>query len=212
MTHSSPRRALLATAAVLALGAGPGEIGALAEAYVRGELEIEGELHDVMEVAAVLAGDPVQRGSAGAWWQRGLRLLASRWRHRPAQRCSGQRRPRPTRWRPGARPNRPDRPDRAQAQHRLNRTRRRRVQRGATRTGIRRRPKLRSSFGAKCPAMRVPQCGQPPCGSTSRQVSPVRHPPCVFSGPPQRSTQKLRSAGVGRPSRAPCSAPSSPNR
>lgn len=62
-----------------------GEIGALAEAYVRGELEIEGELHDVMEVAAVLAGDPVQRGSAGGTWWHGLRLLLSRWRHRPAQ-------------------------------------------------------------------------------------------------------------------------------
>ena len=59
-----------------------GEIGALAEAYVRGDLEIEGELRDVMAVAATLAGDPVRRGREGGWLMRSLRLLRSRWTHR----------------------------------------------------------------------------------------------------------------------------------
>lgn len=39
-----------------------GRIGTLADAYVRGDLEIEGRLSDVMDVAAALAGDPVKRG------------------------------------------------------------------------------------------------------------------------------------------------------
>ena len=62
-----------------------GEIGALADAYVRGDLEIEGELRDVMAVAAVLAGDPVQRGSQSGWLHRGWQLLRSHGQHRPAQ-------------------------------------------------------------------------------------------------------------------------------
>ncbi len=36
-----------------------------------------------------------------------------------------------------------------------------------TRTGMRRRPKPRSKRAAKCPAMRVPQCGQPPSASSA---------------------------------------------
>lgn len=38
-----------------------GHIGTLADAYVRGDLEIEGRLSDVMAVAAALVGDPVRR-------------------------------------------------------------------------------------------------------------------------------------------------------
>lgn len=59
-----------------------GEIGALADAYVRGELEIDGALEDVMAVAGALVGDAVRRGASAfplRWWQR----LRSHWRHRP---------------------------------------------------------------------------------------------------------------------------------
>jgi cyclopropane-fatty-acyl-phospholipid synthase len=61
-----------------------GRIGELADAYVRGELEIEGSLSDVMAVAGALAGDPVRQGARAAWprWLSGLR---SRWLHRPAR-------------------------------------------------------------------------------------------------------------------------------
>jgi cyclopropane-fatty-acyl-phospholipid synthase len=62
-----------------------GEIGALADAYVRGDLEIEGELSDVMAVAAALAGDPVRRGpqlhGLARWWA----LARSYWLHAPAR-------------------------------------------------------------------------------------------------------------------------------
>jgi cyclopropane-fatty-acyl-phospholipid synthase len=61
-----------------------GQIGTLASAYVRGELEIEGSLSDVMAVAADLAGDPVRRGQRGAWSQ-WLHEWRSRWVHRPAR-------------------------------------------------------------------------------------------------------------------------------
>lgn len=62
-----------------------GEIGALADAYVRGDLEIEGAIGDVMAVAGALVDDPVARGSRsgwptwllGGWWRR----LQSRWHH-----------------------------------------------------------------------------------------------------------------------------------
>lgn len=57
-----------------------GSIGPIADAYVRGTLDIEGSLDDVMTLAAALAGDPVQRGET-ARWQRGLRTWRSRHRH-----------------------------------------------------------------------------------------------------------------------------------
>ena len=57
-----------------------GRIGDLADAYVRGDLEIEGELADVMAVAGALVGDPVRRGDRSRWlrWTSHLR---SRWLH-----------------------------------------------------------------------------------------------------------------------------------
>ncbi len=61
-----------------------GDVGSLADAYVRGELEIEGPLSDVMAVAGALVGDPVRRGRHGAW-TRWLDGLLSHWRHRPGQ-------------------------------------------------------------------------------------------------------------------------------
>jgi len=59
-----------------------GQIGQLADAYVRGSLDIEGRLQDVMSVAAELAGDPVRQGrrALSPGWLHGLR---SRLRHRP---------------------------------------------------------------------------------------------------------------------------------
>jgi cyclopropane-fatty-acyl-phospholipid synthase len=44
-----------------------GRIGDLADAYVHGDLEIEGSPTDVMAVAGALAGTPVQRGKRAAW-------------------------------------------------------------------------------------------------------------------------------------------------
>ncbi len=58
-----------------------GHIGTLADAYVRGDLEIEGQLTDVMAVAAALAGDPVKRGAQSAWL-RWLGAWRSHWLHR----------------------------------------------------------------------------------------------------------------------------------
>jgi cyclopropane-fatty-acyl-phospholipid synthase len=58
-----------------------GQIGDLADAYVRGELEIEGEMGDVMAVAAALAGDPVRRGARWAGLP-GWSQWRSRWQHR----------------------------------------------------------------------------------------------------------------------------------
>ncbi len=58
-----------------------GQIGDLADAYVRGDLDIEGQMTDVMAVAAALAGDPVRRGVRRAfprWWSQ----WRSRWQHR----------------------------------------------------------------------------------------------------------------------------------
>ena len=59
-----------------------GHIGTLADAYVRGDLEIEGDLREAMEIAAELAGDPVAQGHAGMGTQL-LHHLRSRWLHRP---------------------------------------------------------------------------------------------------------------------------------
>jgi cyclopropane-fatty-acyl-phospholipid synthase len=54
-----------------------GQIGLLADAYVRGKLDIHGSLSDVMAVAGALAGDPVQVGTLGR-----LARWASAWRSR----------------------------------------------------------------------------------------------------------------------------------
>ncbi|MDP3351055.1 MAG: class I SAM-dependent methyltransferase [Hydrogenophaga sp.] len=59
-----------------------GNIGTLADAYVRGDLEIEGDLREVMEIAAELVGDPVAKGQATLGTQL-LQHLRSRWLHRP---------------------------------------------------------------------------------------------------------------------------------
>ena len=58
-----------------------GRIGTLADAYVRGDVEIEGSLAQVMEIAAALVGDPVLRGVRPPW-QRWWLEARSRWRHR----------------------------------------------------------------------------------------------------------------------------------
>ncbi len=58
-----------------------GQIGALADAYVNGEIEIDGALPDVMAMAGALAGDPVRRGQRGPAL-RWLARLRSKWLHR----------------------------------------------------------------------------------------------------------------------------------
>ncbi len=56
-----------------------GRIGNLADAYVNGDLDIEGEMPDVMAVAAALVGDPRQAAPrvAPLW----LAAMRSRWLH-----------------------------------------------------------------------------------------------------------------------------------
>ncbi len=61
-----------------------GHIGNLADAYVRGDLDIEGDLREVMEIAAELVGDPVAQGKTTLGTQV-LQHLRSRWLHRPAK-------------------------------------------------------------------------------------------------------------------------------
>ncbi len=60
-----------------------GRMGTLADAYVRGDLDIEGSLPDVMAIAGSMVGDPISRGRRVAWphW---LVQLRSYWRHRLA--------------------------------------------------------------------------------------------------------------------------------
>ena len=58
-----------------------GQIGHLADAYVRGLVDIEGSLTDVMGVAAHLAGDPVRQSNQRAW-PRWLQRARSRHLHR----------------------------------------------------------------------------------------------------------------------------------
>lgn len=58
-----------------------GDIGNLADAYVRGEVDIEGSLSELMAVAASLVGDPVRRGERSAW-RRALQGWRSSWFHR----------------------------------------------------------------------------------------------------------------------------------
>ena len=65
-------------------GLARGQIGSWASAYVRGDLEIEGSLGDVMAVAAELAGDPVSRGQRRAR-PRWLQEWRSKWQHRPGR-------------------------------------------------------------------------------------------------------------------------------
>ncbi|MFW2354025.1 class I SAM-dependent methyltransferase [Hydrogenophaga sp.] len=59
-----------------------GHIGTLADAYVGGDLEIEGNLREAVEIAAELAGDPVGLGRVHPCAQL-LQHLRSRWLHRP---------------------------------------------------------------------------------------------------------------------------------
>lgn len=58
-----------------------GRIGHLADAYVRGEVDIEGSLSELMAVAAALVGDPVRRGERPAW-PGVLKRWRSLWLHR----------------------------------------------------------------------------------------------------------------------------------
>jgi cyclopropane-fatty-acyl-phospholipid synthase len=46
-----------------------GQIGTLADAYVRGKLDIEGSMADLMVIAAELVGDPRQPEIAQSWWR-----------------------------------------------------------------------------------------------------------------------------------------------
>jgi cyclopropane-fatty-acyl-phospholipid synthase len=57
-----------------------GHIGNLADAYVRGAMDIDGSMPEVMAVAAELVGDPVTR-AADIRWPRWLRRWRSRWLH-----------------------------------------------------------------------------------------------------------------------------------
>jgi cyclopropane-fatty-acyl-phospholipid synthase len=60
-----------------------GRIGDLADAYVAGDLDIEGEMPDVMAVAGALVGDPLQSAPRGApHW---LSSWRSRWLHSRAR-------------------------------------------------------------------------------------------------------------------------------
>lgn len=59
-----------------------GQIGELADAYVRGDLEIDGDLSEVMAIAAELVDDPVRMGHT-SFVSTLLRRLRSRWLHRP---------------------------------------------------------------------------------------------------------------------------------
>ena len=64
-----------------------GQIGLVADAYVRGKVDIHGSLGDVMAVAAALVGDPVRAGSGGRLARR-LAGWRSRWMHKPARDAS----------------------------------------------------------------------------------------------------------------------------
>lgn len=59
-----------------------GRIGCLADAHVRGELDIEGSMRELMVVAGALVRDPVPR-HAPLPWQQALAALRSHWQHRP---------------------------------------------------------------------------------------------------------------------------------
>jgi len=55
-----------------------GQIGTLADAYVRGKLDFEGSMADLMAVAAELVGDPRQAQGARSWWHSIVGLSAQR--------------------------------------------------------------------------------------------------------------------------------------
>jgi cyclopropane-fatty-acyl-phospholipid synthase len=58
-----------------------GDVGELADAYVRGDVDFHGNVRQLMQAVVSLAGDPVEAaraGPLGAWW----RLHCSRQRHR----------------------------------------------------------------------------------------------------------------------------------
>ncbi|MDO9313556.1 MAG: class I SAM-dependent methyltransferase [Burkholderiaceae bacterium] len=57
-----------------------GRVGTIADAYVRGEVQIDGSLSDVMMLAGALAGNPVQSG-ASETWPRWFGAWRSLWRH-----------------------------------------------------------------------------------------------------------------------------------
>jgi cyclopropane-fatty-acyl-phospholipid synthase len=57
-----------------------GRIGSLADAYVRGELEIDGRLDEVMAIAAELAEDPVRLGQPSLI-EKLLRRVRALWQH-----------------------------------------------------------------------------------------------------------------------------------
>lgn len=57
-----------------------GRIGSLADAYVRGELEIDGRLSEVMAVAAELVDDPVGRGQS-SFAKKLMHRARSLWKH-----------------------------------------------------------------------------------------------------------------------------------
>jgi cyclopropane-fatty-acyl-phospholipid synthase len=59
-----------------------GRIGDLADAHVRGELDIEGSMHDLMAVAGALVRDAVPQ-RAPPPWQQAIAGLRSHWLHRP---------------------------------------------------------------------------------------------------------------------------------
>lgn len=59
-----------------------GRIGTLAEAHVRGELDIEGSMRDLMAVAGALVQEPLPQ-HAPPPWQRAIDALRSQWQHRP---------------------------------------------------------------------------------------------------------------------------------
>ena len=61
-----------------------GQIGDLADAYVRGHVDIEGGMRQVMAVAAGLVGDPLEP-DATSGWQRWVAFLHSAYRHRKAR-------------------------------------------------------------------------------------------------------------------------------
>ena len=59
-----------------------GRIGDLADAHVRGELDIEGSMHELMAVAGALVRDAVPQ-RAPPPWQQAMAALRSHWQHRP---------------------------------------------------------------------------------------------------------------------------------
>ena len=59
-----------------------GQIGDLADAYVRGQVDIDGNMRELMSVAAELVGDPTEPRSVSPWRRWALHWMSSH-RHRP---------------------------------------------------------------------------------------------------------------------------------